>query len=710
MYISKMTIRNFRNFTNATFIFKEGINTIIGENGSGKSNAFFALRILLDQSLPRYLKLIESDFNRALNDWRGHWIIISVDFDKLGNSEELQSMMIHATGHMNSSSKGNYTFIFRPKTAIRQKLFELSELSEEPDEKAKDLADILQSITIDDYESIFHGRASADFSNDDIYRTYIGDFDKIKFPNPEEKATDTLGVKINEFSLSEDISCTFIKALRDVESELRTYRNNPLITLLRGKGKNIEIEKIDDISSKVKKLNESISGLDEINDVAKGISYSLYKTVGATYAPGVKIKSEIPEEIEKVLQSLKLWVSSPDELDYEGKIWELSLGAANLLYLALKLQEYEQVHSLEKAANVLLIEEPEAHLHTHIQKSLFSNIGKKRTQVFITTHSTHISSVSRISSMTVLARGNKKAEVFHPANKLAKPDITRLERYLDAVRSNLLFAKSVLMVEGDAEEIIIPTLIKNVFGITLDELGISVINIRSTGFKNIASIFHPDRIKRKCAILTDLDKSIVKLPDDPDNDDKYLDHCRKSQKAGKERKESIDEYCKGNPFVEAFYAEYTFEVEFLICGNEHEVTKLIPQVYSNEKKEKSATKNIENKSVAVAGRQILQMAEYTGKGWFAVLLSDKIFFMTYIPQYILKSLKFILSDFPQSLIKSIMMYRLNCFIKYKDEDVDSLKDLLESIKNTKDSSLLSQLFDKYYEILPDDPLTKLINS
>ena len=76
-------------------------------------------------------------------------------------------------------------------------------------------------------------------------------------------------------------------------------------------------------------------------------------------------------------------------------------------------------------------------------------------------------------------------------------------------RANLLFSKGVILVEGDAEEILIPIIIKNVLGISLDELGISLINIRSTGFKNVAQIFHDNRVKRKCAIITDLDKSIA---------------------------------------------------------------------------------------------------------------------------------------------------------------------------------------------------------
>lgn len=93
MHISSLSIRNYRNFKSAKFLFTSGINTVIGENGSGKSNLFYALRILLDDSLPRYIRFNESDFNRSIN-WAGHWIIISIVFDELDASEEAQALAV----------------------------------------------------------------------------------------------------------------------------------------------------------------------------------------------------------------------------------------------------------------------------------------------------------------------------------------------------------------------------------------------------------------------------------------------------------------------------------------------------------------------------------------------------------------------------------------------------------------------------------------
>jgi len=51
MHISKLSLINYRNFANTKLLFKKGINTIIGENGSGKTNLFRAIRLLLDDNM-----------------------------------------------------------------------------------------------------------------------------------------------------------------------------------------------------------------------------------------------------------------------------------------------------------------------------------------------------------------------------------------------------------------------------------------------------------------------------------------------------------------------------------------------------------------------------------------------------------------------------------------------------------------------------------
>ena len=165
----------------------------------------------------------------------------------------------------------------------------------------------MSSISLNDYETVFNGRGNTDFSEDDNYKKFVGDFDSIVFPDPDEKQTDVYGIKMYGISIPNEFACTFAKALRDVEADLRSFRDNPLLNLLRDKEKNIDIDNKNDIEKQVEDLNTNISGLQEVRGVASGIAQSVKEAVGETYAPNVNIKSELPSEMVKLLQSLKLW-------------------------------------------------------------------------------------------------------------------------------------------------------------------------------------------------------------------------------------------------------------------------------------------------------------------------------------------------------------------------------------------------------------------
>lgn len=713
MYISKLSIRNYRNFRNVSLNFNKGVNTILGENGSGKTNLFQAIRILIDESMPRVTKFYETDFNRSIGAWQGHWIIIQIQFSDLDIGEEAQSLAIHKVGDAedDDSTTGSYTVYFRPRIEYRRYLYELSkELEEDPDrDKSKDiekLDTVLDSISLNDYETVFTGKSSIDFSIESNYKEFVGDFKLVRFPDPDELRLDVYGIRTQGVSIPNEFACTFAKALRDVESDLRSFRDNPLISLLRDKEKSIEISKRNQIEEQVKDLNDNISNLEEVKGVSLGITSTVKRAVGETYAPNVNIRSELPSEMERLLQSLKLWVGDPDEEGYEGKLWELSLGGANLIYLSLKLLEFEKVKKEDKIANFILIEEPEAHIHTHIQKTLFNKLKDNNTQVFISTHSTHISSVSQISSMNILGRGKQLAEVFNPSTNLDPQEIRKIERYLDANRTNLLFAKGVLLVEGDAEHILIPALVKSVLGVSLDELGISIINIGSTGFTNIATLFHNDRVKRNCGVITDNDLSIIKLPEDPEEDDDYQKKCRNSEKSGIARRKSLDDFCMGNSWVQPFYAKYTFEVDFLKANNSLEVEEVVKDNYDRDADRARIKKLLEDENVAISGKEILRLAEKFGKGWFAVMLSEKVDNITVIPDYILKALAFTVPSLTTNMLFSIADYRLRRLRRrHFTNDKNDYKNLLKEFRaqETADDSM-----NFYFEALPDDVLTKLV--
>lgn len=694
MYISSLRIRNFRNFLSANFEFKKGVNTILGENGSGKTNALFALRLLLDESLPRNItNLRDSDFCRNLGAWKGHWIVISVDFDELSPHEGCQ-MLKHDAGHMDGSEKGTLTYYFRPCLKIRQALFEANgneELTQQ----------IMDEISIEDYESVFSGRANADFLCDDTYRDLVGDFENLVFPDPDDKDFKAYGVKLSP--LHEEVSFTFVKALRDVVSDLKNYRNSPLIALLKGLESDISDQNSEKITTLVSDVNNAISELDEIRQVSRGIQDTLHKTVGYTFSPIIDIESSLPSELDKLLQKLSLTVGDNYVDGYSGDLNEISLGGANLIYVALKLLEYERKQEADKAAQFLVIEEPEAHIHTHIQKTLFDNHAINKTQVFLSTHSTQISSVAKISEVNILGLNENIVDVFQPSNNLSPTECARIERYLNATRSTLLFAKGVILVEGDAELILIPTLVKKVLGVSLDELGISLISMDSAFFEHISNLFHPDRIRKHCAVITDLDVSIEPLPDDEANDNKYQKACRNSQKSGIIRKCNLDEYTKNNDYISAFYANHTFEVDFLGANNSLEIIEILPSIYQKNGSIDKSTSLLKNCEVRIYGKEILRLADKVGKGWLSLLISEEITSITYVPKYILDAIAFSSGyKFSPKILHKMCCYRLS-------NPMPALEDKYKTIQFFNDNHMdIKACIDEFKNQCPDDDLSYLI--
>jgi putative ATP-dependent endonuclease of the OLD family len=683
MHISRLQLVNYRNFSQATVKFEKGVNTIIGENGSGKTNLFRAIRLLLDDNLLRMAhRLDDRDFHRGLGEWRGHWIIISLEFTDVSQDETIQSLFLHGAGNIAGTTvdRATYNLIFRPKASIRQKLAKLAE----GDRAA--LAMLRQDISLADYETVFTGKSSADFADPTVYRSLVGNFEAVTFPS-ELTPPEIGGIVPGMFSISHEIGFTFIQALRDVVAEFQNNRTNPLLTLLKGKSGKINEATFAPISGLVRDLNSAIEGLNDVRAIRTDIRDTITDAAGETYSPkSLSIRSDLSDEPDRLFQSLKLFVGEA-EAGYEGGIHELSLGGANLIYLTLKLLEFKYQKVKQTFANFLVIEEPEAHIHTHIQKTLFDRLNYEDTQIIYSTHSTHVSEVSNVENINILGRSGGVCEVYQPSAGLDAKEIGNIQRYLDAVRSNLLFAKSVLLVEGDAEEILIPILIKQVFGLSLDELGVSLINIRSTGFDNVAILFHDKRIRKNCAIITDLDEAFINLKpellDDVD-EQKAKKRALASQTAGQVRAGALTSFCSGNSWLSAHFARHTFEVDFILAGNSAAAVSILGDVYSDAATIALAKADLESGNIARYGTRVLRMARHVGKGWFAIVLGKAITPDSHIPDYIMDALFMAHRPISTETLTTIIDYRLKIQLKANGAlpvQVDAMRVHLERFRS-----------------------------
>lgn len=68
MYVSRIVVRNFRNFLKLDVALKPGVTCVVGENNAGKTNLLGALRLPIDITLSsQYRFLLASDFSAGLD-------------------------------------------------------------------------------------------------------------------------------------------------------------------------------------------------------------------------------------------------------------------------------------------------------------------------------------------------------------------------------------------------------------------------------------------------------------------------------------------------------------------------------------------------------------------------------------------------------------------------------------------------------------------
>lgn len=697
MFLKYLQIVNFKNLRATKFDFSKGANTIIGENDSGKSNAMTALRILLDDSYYYSTKrLKESDFADSLGDWKGHWIIISAYFDEISSVEKANEIcrdiipekenedFLKSYIRCESFNYGTVTLFIRPQKNIRKKLFNAS-TPEEFDE-------IRKKIKLLDYEFSYTSRSQVDFTNIDEYKKIVGDLDAHQCTDPEDDDASLIGSKVDILEIWKYISLEFVDALRDVETELRKPKN-PIRRIVDTIKNDISKVDSDEIKSKIQDVNKKISGVEQISNIGNQINGKLNEMIGTVYSPDVSLQSQMKDDIAVLSKYLTMSPANKQDIDLLG------LGHLNMLYIALMLVEFE-VNRNQELMNIMIIEEPEAHIHTHIQKTLFDNlsVSKDYTQVLMTTHSTHLSEVAEIDKINILKTCENMSEVMRPSNGLNAfglkefnlKDVTLtqcLERYLDAKRSVLLFSKGIILVEGDGEEILIPALMKKTMGVSLDELGIGLINVGSVAFENIACIFDTKRLKRCCAIITDLDQLL----------DGASNCSPEAAKRGVSRREKLDRMFGANQYVEMFYAPYTLEVDF---ANEEENRKFIEKIIEfHYVDKKTITKHKANLNATEILRydSVLTVAKGMGKGWYATVLAGTINSLAIIPDYILDAIAFASREVINTSIKLKMVYySLNQY--EKTENIEKLLENLEKTKNEDDKkSFINDFCTEYPE-------------
>jgi putative ATP-dependent endonuclease of OLD family len=296
---------------------------------------------------------------------------------------------------------------------------------------------------------------------------------------------------------------TYLKPLRDAENDLIAKRNSRLSQILlgdeafKGKAKDNDLVKIYSVLKT--ELEKYFNEVDEAGQPKKGkqIKDKIDNYIKCFYGKNYESEFEATSnDIKSILEKLTLTLKGEPNP---------GLGTLNRLFMAAELLHLTK--SNWTGLRLGLVEELEAHLHPQAQMQVIEAFqGQKNIQLILTTHSPNLASKLKLENLIICNNGNA-FPMGAEYTKLKKDNYKFLEKFLDTTKANLFFAKGVILVEGWAEEILLPSIAKAI-NIDLTERGVSIVNIGHTGFDHYAKIYlrqAEPNMKIPVAVITDSD-------------------------------------------------------------------------------------------------------------------------------------------------------------------------------------------------------------
>lgn len=455
MFISELTIENFRSFGDGANKFilplRKGLTALVGENDAGKTAVIDALRFALGTTDQEWYRLEDTDFH------------------KMVTSKEI---------------------------LIVCKFIDLNEI----DKRA-----FAEYLTYEDQPVLYinwSAKESIKRSNRFNYQIEVRSGKNGEGPVLEYEVRNSL------------LRATYLRPLRDAEQALSSGRGSRLAQVLKNT-KSIAssgvgyVDGIDPSTLNVLGIgdlaNELLGNQIGIKEVRGEIDrfLNVLSLRGDTLNSSIKVSGVNNSDDAR----LRLLLEKLD-LTLGGK-GRLGLGSNNLLFMACELLLLAQE---DEGNKLLLIEEPEAHLHSQRQLRAMQFLEKqaeeKGIQIIVTTHSPNLASTIDLRNMVII-QNDQAFPLDKDSTKLEPADYRFLQRFLDVTKANLFFARGVMIVEGDAENILIPTLAK-LIGCDFTEYGVSIVNVGGIGLRRYANIFqrqseNPVELGVPIACVTDMD-------------------------------------------------------------------------------------------------------------------------------------------------------------------------------------------------------------
>jgi putative ATP-dependent endonuclease of OLD family len=540
MYLKNLLIKNFRAIKEASFTFDRGLNTIIGENNSGKTAVIDALRICFSYG----------------NQWRDIYIRKDDFYIDVENVESKNTSI-------------EFDLIFEIEKEEESGLF--YDLLVQKDDK--------QELQMHFYYYIQEIKGTEKVK----YKIWGGE-------NEGQQITpDVLDL----------INFVYLSPARDAVDALRPVRWNRLGELFSNIVIDKEKRKIDEKYRKelAAKVTSFYKKDDDWTNLIESGKEKINKHLNKTSIEGKEQNIDInflPFEFRRIVDNLRIQFPFYKEDEINGdlekqkylQISQNGLGYNNLLYIATVLGDLtnKKEYVEPKAYYSLLIEEPEAHLHPQLQNIFFNYMNvldKKGIQIFITSHSPTITAKVDLNSLIILQNQQRKIySLSLRKSELNEINKKYLAKFLDVTKSQLFFSNGTILVEGISEALLMPVF-SRIMGkeYDIEKKGIEIVNINGVAFEHFAKLYNSNnkgkRLASRCAIITDNDR-----------DKETKEFSSRAKKALK---------LKGGN-LKVYLGEITFEHELFTAGddngdgNEDIILKIYNEMHPRTRFKKSSKK------------------------------------------------------------------------------------------------------------------------
>jgi putative ATP-dependent endonuclease of OLD family len=613
MYLKELIIKNFRGIENLELEFQKGLNVIIGENNTGKTAVIDALRLVYSIGTPRReIYVNEEDF--YVNKYGE--INSPIEFDLFFSDLNKQEQgLFYELLSLDESLKGNgdeeelkielhIRYFLETRKGIKKIIFRYWGGEKEGGQIPPEVMELFYFVSL-------HALRNAERDLIPRRGSQLGQLFINLVDDEEEKKR--LQKIINDNIKSEKDWNELIKEAKGkISTHLEGTSHKYNIPEINIEFLSLEFQKIVD-TLKINTQNRNYMKRTEIDKKFKENNRVIGKYFEKTETNDLIFKDKFIDTIKKdkdISPQDKELLKDLYKNSYKTfEIYQNGLGLNNLIYMATVLGDLIERRKADIEAYIaLLIEEPEAHIHPQLQNVLFEyfkKMEKKNIQVFITSHSPTITAKTNLDNTIVLYSKENNINYVPIKNiPLNSKHKKYLERFLDVTKSQLFFARGVILVEGISEALLLPVFTSimdlNTDKYNLDKSGVEVINIGGVAFEPFAKLFNNQDVSKnlniQCALITD---------DDRDEDGNI---CSRAEKAKSLKSDNLL----------VVLAKKTFEYELFLKNED-----ILIDVYKtdlNHSQTKIIGKNIHKRAICF----IEKLKQNKEKGEFSQALSVKL--------------------------------------------------------------------------------------